>query len=58
MKKIPTTKTRADIPMPVLASGPALFGCEPLFDICTDAALMSLSLRDCPVSGLDRVGTH
>lgn len=45
MKKIATTKTRADIPVPVVDSGPALFGCEPLFDICTDAALMSLSFE-------------
>lgn len=45
MKKIATTKTRADSPVPVVDSGPALFGCEPLFDICSDAALMSLSFE-------------
>lgn len=38
-------KKRADIPVPVVTPGAALFGCEPLFDICTDSALMSLSFE-------------
>lgn len=38
-------KTRADVPVPVVDSGPAIFGCDPLFDICTDSALMSLSFE-------------
>lgn len=45
MKKIAKTKTRAEVQVPVVATGSALFGCEPLFDICTDAALMSLSFE-------------
>lgn len=50
MKNTDKTKKRVNlerdsIPVPTLASGPALFGCEPLFDICTDAALMSLSFE-------------
>ena len=45
MKKTAKTKTRADVPVPVVATGAALFGCEPLFDICTDSALMSLSFE-------------
>lgn len=36
---------RADVTVPVVATGASLFGCEPLFDVCTDDALMSLSFE-------------
>lgn len=39
------TKQRADVTVPVVTPGASLFGCEPLFDICTDDALMSLSFE-------------
>lgn len=38
-------KQRADVPVPVVTTGASLFGCEPLFDVCTDDALMSLSFE-------------
>lgn len=37
-----TPVNRADLSVD---DGPALFGCDPLFDICTDEALMSLSFE-------------
>lgn len=47
MKKKVTlpTKKRADVQVPVVTPGAALFGCEPLFDMCVDSALMSLSFQ-------------
>lgn len=39
------TKNRADIPVPVVSPDATVFGCELLFDICTDSALMSLSFE-------------
>ena len=36
---------RANVEVPVVATGANLFGCEPLYDICTDDALMSLSFE-------------
>jgi hypothetical protein len=45
-KKAIAQKQRADIPVPVVSTSPApIFGCEALFDICTDSALMSLSFE-------------
>ncbi len=41
----PETQERADVPVPVVDTAPSIFGCEALFDICTDAALMSLSFE-------------
>lgn len=39
-------KQRVTIDVPVVSTTPApLYGCEALFDICTDAALMSLSFE-------------
>lgn len=47
MKKTapPVTKNRADVQIPVVETGPGIFGCDPLFDICSDSALMSLSFE-------------
>src|SRR5690242_17137660 len=41
----PETVERADVQVPVVDSAPSIFGCEALFDICTDDALMSLSFE-------------
>lgn len=38
-------KKRANVTVPVVTPGAGLFGCDPLFDICTDSALMSLSFQ-------------
>ena len=47
MNKTDNTKNRASLPstMTVDTTPAAIFGCEALFDICTDAALMSLSFE-------------
>lgn len=44
-KSAAVQKQRADIPVPVVSSDPTIYGCELLFDICTDDALMSLSFE-------------
>lgn len=44
-KSVLPTKNRADIPVPVVSPDATVFGCELLFDICTDSALMSLSFE-------------
>lgn len=45
-KKVIAQKQRADVQVPVVSTSPApIFGCEALFDICTDSALMSLSFE-------------
>src|SRR5688572_15899121 len=41
----PTLNTRADVQVPVVDSGATIFGCNPLFDVCADGALMSLSFE-------------
>ena len=38
-------KQRADIPVPTVSDSPTIYGCELLFDICTEDALMSLSFE-------------
>lgn len=43
--KTPAIVKRADVTVPVLSTAPTIYGCEPLFDICSDQALMSLSFQ-------------
>lgn len=45
--KTPKTamKNRAEVEVPVISDVATIYGCDPLFDICTDNALMSLSFE-------------
>lgn len=45
--KTPKTamKNRAEVEVPVVSDVATIYGCDPLFDICTDNALMSLSFE-------------
>lgn len=46
VKKRAAAQERGDIPVPTVDTSPApIYGCELLFDICTDDALMSLSFE-------------
>lgn len=38
-------KNRATVDVPVISDVPTIYGCDPLFDICTEDALMSLSFE-------------